>query len=358
MTRLFRILTIIPEINQTIVAVFHNELCIYKEAINHLLPYPYDQKSLMNHVKVRKELVINKLVQAGINLSKLDAISTIGGILKPVEGGTYLINETIIQDLMRSYNGKHISNLGALIAFEIANKLNIDAYIVDPPVVDELSEEAKYTGVPSIKRKSIFHAINQKQVARLAANELNKSYQDVNFIICHLGIGITIGAHQKGKIIDVNNGLHGDGPFSIERSGSLPLNSLISLCFSNRYTKEDILEKLTFHSGLKAYFQTENVDTIMKRIRDANEDDLPIIQALTYQIAKEIGSMAAVLNGNIDGIVLTGILAEIELINQLIIERTSWIADIFIFPGEYALQALHEGTLRVLRNEENAKHYS
>lgn len=358
MTKQFRILTIVPKVDETIVAIFHNETCIFQESIEINNPFSFENNDLSKHITDQKQRIIKKLHEAGINLSKLQAVSSIGGMLKPVEGGTYLINETMISHLRENYNGKHISNLGALIAYEIAHGLNIQAYIVDPPVVDEFIEEATYTGVPSIKRKSIFHALNQKAVARLAANELNKPYDHVNLIVCHLGIGITVGAHRKGKIIDVNNGLHGDGPFSIERAGTLPIDSLISLCFSNQYNEEELVELLTFHSGLKAYFKSTQIDTIITRLTQVDEETTKILKAMTYQIAKEIGSMATVLKGDVDGIVLTGVLAENDLIKQRITERTSWIADVFIYPGEYDLQALNEGTLRVLRKEEIAKNYT
>lgn len=357
MTKQFRILTLIPKVKETIIAVFHNEMCIFQDTILHECEYNYVKLVVTEEINYRKNKIINTLMEAGINLSKLHAVSSIGGLMKEVQGGTYHINEKMMVDLKENYNGKHISNLGALLAYEIAYGLNIPSFVVDPPVVNEFIEEATYTGVPSIKRKSIFHALNQKAVARLAANELNKSYEQVNLIVCHLGFGITIGAHRKGKIIDVNNGLHGDGPFSIERAGTLPIKSLISLCFSKQYDEGELIELLTFNSGLKAYFNTENIDHIFTLLQQLTDEEAKIIKAMTYQINKEIGAMAAVLQGDVDGIVLTGVLAEFDVINQFITERISWIADVFVFPGEYNLQALNEGTLRVLRNEELAKQY-
>lgn len=173
----------------------------------------------------------------------MDAVSANGGLLRPIEGGTYIVTKEVLDDLRNSYNGKHASNLGGILAYEIAKGLNIPAYIVDPPVVDELSELAKFSGLPDIERKSIFHALNQKSVARQAAKELQSTYHQVNLIVAHIGNGITIGAHEQGKVIDVNNGLHGDGPFSLERAGTIPSEALISLCFSGNYTEEDIIKK-------------------------------------------------------------------------------------------------------------------
>lgn len=358
MTKLYRILAIIPQVEQTKIAVFHNDSCIYKVTIEHNRPFMYEHDELEEQIAHRKQAIIERLHDAGINLSKLHAVTSIGGMMKPVEGGTYSINEKMVEDLKRNYNGKHVSNLGALIAFEIAKSLNIDSFIVDPPVVNELNEEATFTGVPSIKRRSVFHALNQKLAARLVSAELHRPYDRLNLIVAHLGMGITIGAHHQGKIIDVNDGLLGEGPFSIERAGTLPLTSLISLCFSGQYSQEELIDMLSFKSGLKAYFQTDDLKQIIERIQRDGTEDAPVIRAMTYQIAKEIGSMAAVLKGEVDGIVLTGILAEIETITWLITERVSWISDVFIFPGEHYLQALNEGTLRVLRNEEEAKVYA
>src|SRR5699024_9465300 len=227
-----------PKINKTEIAVFLNKTCIYKQSIYHrhsLFDYTAD---LLEECSSRTDEIMEHLLDAGINVSKINAIVANGGIIKPVKGGTYYVTDEMIKHLKHHYNGKHISNLGAIIAHQIATQLNVAAFIVDPPVVDEFQDEATFTGVPTIKRKSIFHALNQKAVARLASQELNRQYDQVNLIVCHLGIGITIGAHKRGRVIDVNNGLHGDGPFSIERAGTLPIESLISLCYSNEYTEE------------------------------------------------------------------------------------------------------------------------
>lgn len=358
MGKQLRILVVIPKVDKTELAVFLNETCIYKKTLIHVQNFPKDESTITADVLQRVTEVMNDLHDAGINVSKINAVSAVGGLLKPIEGGTYYVTEQMILDLKSNYSGKHISNLGGLIASSIANQLNIEAFIVDPPVVNEFAQEATFTGIPTIKRKSVFHALNQKAVARFAAKDLNKSYEDLNLIVCHLGIGITVGAHRKGKVIDVNNGLHGDGPFSIERAGSVPVKSLLELCQSSEYNKEQLKNKLTFESGLKAYLQMENVDEILNYLKKESKEHEHIIQAMTYQVAKEIGSMATVLKGNVDGIVLTGQLARFQQITTSLIEQTSWIADLFIYPGEYDLQALYEGTLRVLRGEEKAKYYS
>lgn len=358
MGKQLRILVIIPKINTTKIAVFLHKTCIYKQIITHEQTFSNDKLSLDETVSFRTKKIMDELFNSGINVSKVDAVSTIGGMLKPIEGGTYYVTDAMIADLKQNYSGKHISNLGAIIANEIATELNVAAYVVDPPVVHEFNKEAIYTGVPEIKRQSIFHALNQKAVARLAADELEKEYDDVNIIVCHIGIGITIGAHKRGKVIDVNNGLHGDGPFSIERAGTLPVQSLLALAYSSEHSEEELMDKLSFKSGLKAYFNVEQIDDVIHILQHNNTQYEEVVKAMTYQIAKEIGAMAAILHGDVDGIALTGQLAAINTITNLIIKRVSWISDIFIYPGEYDLQALHEGTLRVLRREERAKYYT
>lgn len=357
MQKQYRVLALNPKSTKTIISVFHNDLCIFKETIHHNTKFKNDMTALNNEVAIRKTQILRLLSDAGINMSKLDAVSAIGGLLRSIEGGTYLVTQDILIDLKNSFNGKHASNLGGILAYEIAQGLNIPAYIVDPPVVDELCHLAKFSGLPEIERISIFHALNQKAVARMAAKGLNKTYENVNLIVAHLGNGITIGAHEKGKVIDVNNGLHGDGPFSLERAGTIPSEALISLCFSGEYSKDDIIRKITYKGGLKAYLNTDDLNEIEERIANNDEYAKTVVEAMAYQIAKEIGSMAAVLSGNVEGVVLTGELAKSKLLTDFITERVIWIADVFLYPGEYDLQAINAGTLRVLKNEEQPKEY-
>ena len=357
MQKRYRVLVLNPKTTKTIVSVFHNDLCIFKETLHHNTKFKNDMTALNNEVTYRKKQILKLLSDSGINMSKLDAVSAIGGLLRSVKGGTYVVTKEILIDLKNSFNGKHASNLGGILAYEIAKGLNIPAFIVDPPVVDELCHLAKFSGLPEIERISIFHALNQKAVARKAAEELNKTYENVNLIVAHLGNGITIGAHQQGKVIDVNNGLHGDGPFSLERAGTIPSEALISLCFSGKYSKDDIIRKITFKGGLKAYLDTDDLTEIEQRIANNDEYAKTVVEAMAYQIAKEIGSMAAVLSGNVEGVVLTGELAKSKLLTDFITERVIWIADVFLYPGEYDLQAINAGTLRVLKNEEEPKQY-
>lgn len=345
----YRVLTINPKTASTLISVFHNERCIYHVTIQHEHP---DELDMIVEGTNRKSNILDHLMDAGINMSKLDAVAAVGGLLRAVQGGTYIINEAVLADLRISFNGEHVSNLGGMIAYDIATGLNIPAYIVDPPVVDELCPEASYSGLPQYERKSIFHALNQKAVARETAAQLASNYHDVNLIVAHLGYGITIGAHEQGKVIDVNNGLHGDGPFSYERAGTIPSEALIDLCFLHNYTKSEVTHIITRQGGLKAYLQADTLDETHEKLNSQDEKARQVFQAMAFQIAKEIGSMATVLAGKVDGIVLTGPLAHHTVLTNDISKRTNWIADMFIYPGEYDLQALNAGTLRVLRGEE------
>lgn len=357
MQQLFRILVLNPGSTSTKIGVFDNETCIFEKTIRHRNEELASYKRIIDQYAYRKKIILEQLDYEGINISKLSAVCGRGGLLRPIEGGTYRVNETMLDDLEKGYYGEHASNLGGIIAHEIAKSLNIPAYIVDPVVVDELAEIARISGIPEIPRKSIFHALNQKAVARRCASDLGKSYEQMNLIITHMGGGITVGAHHHGKVIDVNNGLHGDGPFSPERAGGVPAGDLVSLCFSGQYYLDEIMKKLVGHGGLMAYLQTNDAVEVEMRIQNGDAEAREIYDAMSYQIAKEIGSMSTVLAGSVDAIVLTGGLAYGKTFVEMISSRVNWIADTLVYPGENELQALMEGTLRVLRNNETAKQY-
>lgn len=353
-----RTLVINPKKSTTTIAVFLNYSCIFERTLQHDEINVNQYNTIRNHANYRKNLILTHLESDGINISKLSAICARGGLLNPISGGTYEVNEAMISDLQSGRYGLHPSNLGGIIAKSIADDLNLQAYIVDPVVVDELNDIARYSGIPEIPRKSIFHALNHKAVARRAAYELNKRYEEINLIVTHMAGGITVGAHQRGKVIDVNNGLDGDGPFSIVRAGSLPAGDLVSLCFNGNDKYDEMIHKIIANSGLKAYIGSDQMEEIEERIKSGDQMVKNAFEAMAYQIAKEIGSMSVVLCGHVDGIVLTGELAQSSLLTQMISDRVNWIADIFIYPGADELQALNEGTLRVLRGEEKVKIYS
>lgn len=348
-----RMLVVIPKIDKTIIGVYFQEKCVFKS----ILPHEDDHHHAVDEAVNRQQSILKLLNEAGINLSKLDAITAIGGLLRPVEGGTYEVNEAMIRDLINSHNGKHASNLGGIIASRIASDLNIPAYIIDPPVVDEMAEIARYSGFPDMERQSIFHALNQKAAGRQAAKKMDLTYETTNMIVGHIGNGISVAAHQQGKVIDVNNGLHGDGPFSLERAGTLPSSALIDLCYEQTLTKEAFIHEITFRSGLKGYLHVNDVAEVRELLQDQDPYAIKTIQAMGYQISKEIGAMATVLSGNVDVIVLTGEFATLKTLTDFIISQVNWIGDVSLNPGEADLQALNAGTLRVLRKEELPKVY-
>ncbi len=336
-------------------AIFQGEQNLFEME----LPLAEDENylDLMEQETVRVKAILNQIQLIGLNLTSLDAVCGRGGLLKPISGGTYKITKAMLHDLYKGENGMHVSNLGAIIAFRIASNLNIPSFIVDPVVVDEMQPVAKMTGLPNIQRKSIFHALNQKSVAREIAKQLNKSYENTSMVVAHMGGGVTVGAHYLGKVIDVNNGFDGDGPFSLERAGTIPNNELIELCFMNSFTKEEIQNKITFFGGLKAYTEANKVDDVLELLDRNKEEVAPIINALAYQIAKEIGAMGTVLMGKVDAVVLTGDLAKIPLLNEKIMERIHWIADVYVIPGENVMLALAKGTLRAMKGKEQIKNY-
>ncbi|MEC5422308.1 butyrate kinase [Virgibacillus sp. C22-A2] len=357
MQSLYRILVINPGSTSTKIGVFDDEHCIFEKTIRHDMNDIRQFNNVIDQYDFRKKVILEQLDYEGISISKLNAVCGRGGLLQPIEGGTYEVNDLMLHDLSIGYNGEHASNLGGILAHEIAFGLNVPAFIVDPVVVDELDEIARFSGVPDIPRKSIFHALNQKAVARKAAMDLNSAYENLNIIVTHMGGGITVGAHKKGKVVDVNNGLHGDGPFSPERAGTVPAGDLVSLCFSGQYYRDEIMKKIVGQGGLMAYLQTNDAVEVENRIKYGDENAAITYEAMAYQIAKEIASMSAVLGGQVDAIVLTGGLAYGKTFIEMITERVDWIADTIIYPGENELQALNEGVLRVLRQEEQPKVY-
>lgn len=352
-----RILTINPGSTSTKIGVFHNERSIFEKTLRHNIEELQRFDHIIDQYEFRKNHILETLHEQGINISKFDAVCARGGLLRPIEGGTYEVNDNMIEDLKSGYAGQHASNLGGIIAREIADGLNIPSYIVDPVVVDEMSVLAKISGMPEIERKSIFHALNQKAVARKAAASLGKRYENMKMIITHMGGGITIGVHDRGRVVDVNNGLHGEGPFSPERAGTVPAGDLVDLCFSGEYTKEEIMKKLVGTGGLSGYLGTNDAVKVEQMIQGGDEKARLIYDAMAYQVAKEIGAASAVLKGEVEAIVLTGGLAYGKSFVSSIRSYIDWISDVLVYPGENELQSLAQGALRVLLGEEPSKQY-
>ena len=353
-----RILVINPGSTSTKIGVFVNDHSIFEKTIRHDSQFIQCFHKIADQYEFRKKTILETLDEEGINLSRLDAICGRGGLLRPIEGGTYTVNKEMLDDLHSGYAGQHASNLGGILAYEIATALNIPAFIVDPVVVDELEPLARISGFSLIERKSIFHALNQKAVARRVSKQLGKKYEELSVIVVHMGGGITVGVHKNGRVIDVNNGLHGEGPFSPERAGTVPVGDLIDLCFSGMYYREEIMKKIVGQGGLVGYLGTNDAIEVEKMIEHGDENAKLVYDAMAYQVAKEIGSASAVFKGKVDAIILTGGLAYGKEFVSKIREYINWIADVIVQPGEDELQALAEGTLRVLIGEEQAKEYT
>ena len=357
MTNVYRVLAINPGSTSTKIAIYDNEKPVLETTLRHPSEEINKYEKIYDQYEFRKNVILDALNEKEINLTKLNAVVGRGGLLKPIKGGTYSVNDKMLEDLKVGVLGEHASNLGGILAHEIASNLNIPAFIVDPVVVDEMQDVARVSGMPELDRKSIFHALNQKAVARRAAKEKGKNYEDMNFVVAHLGGGISVGAHKKGSVVDVNNALDGEGPFSPERSGGLPIGDLAKLCFSGKYTHAEIKKMIKGKGGLVAYLGTNDGREVVKMIENGDKKAELVYKAMAYQVAKEIGSCSVVLKGEVDAIVITGGIAYDKMFVDWIKEKVGFISEVIVYPGEDEMIALAEGGLRVLRQEEQAQQY-
>ena len=347
-----RILAINPGSTSTKIAVFEGDTQIFIKNIKHPAEDIAQFAIITDQYEFRKNIILNELKENNIDLNSLKIIVGRGGLVKFIPSGVYEVNETLEHDLRIGFNGQHASNLGGLIAGDIARNISgAKAYIADPVVVDELQDLARISGHPLFTRTSVFHALNQKAIARTYAKEIDRKYEDLNLIIAHLGGGISVGAHNKGQVIDVNQALDGDGPFSPERSGSLPVGQLAALCFSGKYTHDEVKKMITGKGGYVAYLGTNDAYEVEQRVEAGDEKAKLIEEAMAYQVSKEIGSMATVLNGKVDAILLTGGIAYGKSFVAKINNRVSFIAPIKVYPGEDEMRALAINGLLLLNNE-------
>jgi butyrate kinase len=352
-----RVLAINPGSTSTKIAVYDGEKPIFETTLRHPAEEINKYEKIYDQYEFRKSVILDTLNENEINLTKLSAVVGRGGLLKPIQGGTYGVSERMIDDLKVGVLGEHASNLGGILAHEIASGLNIPSFIVDPVVVDEMEDVARISGMPELERKSIFHALNQKAVARRAAKELGKPYESINIIVAHMGGGVSVGAHSNGRVIDVNNALDGEGPFSPERAGGLPVGGLAKMCYSGEYTHGEIKKKIKGMGGLVAYLDTNDGREVGKMIENGNKKAELIYKAMAYQVAKEIGGCGAVLKGDVDAIVLTGGLAYDKTLIGWIREKIDFLGTVFVYPGEDEMSALAQGALRVINGEEEAQEY-
>ena len=350
-------LIINPGSTSTKIGVFEDETLLFEETLRHSTAEISKYASIVDQKDFRKEIITNLLKEKNFDINSLNMVVGRGGMLKPIPGGTYAVTDDLLHDLKIGKQGQHASNLGGILAREIADAIGVPSYIVDPVVVDELIPIARYSGVPELPRTSVFHALNQKAVAKRYAKETGKPYESLNLIVVHMGGGVSVGAHQNGRIIDVFNALDGDGAFSPERAGAVPTGALIKMCFSGEYTEKEVYSKIVGKGGFNAYLGTNDMRDIVKAASEGDEKAKELIDAFVFQVCKDMGSMACVLNGKVDRIIVTGGIAYNELVINKIKERTEWIAPFTVYPGEDELLALVQGGLRVLNGEEKAMEY-
>lgn len=353
----YRILVINPGSTSTKIGVFEDEKLLFDETLRHSAQEIAQYKTIPDQREFRKELVVEAMKKHDFDAKTLSAVSARGGLIAPMRGGTYATDDKLLADCVAGVQGQHASNLGGLIAREIGDELGIPSFVVDPPVVDELAPVARYSGYPLIPRVSKFHALNQKAVAKRYAREVGKKYEDLNLIVCHMGGGISVGAHVKGSVVDTENALDGDGPFSPERAGSLPTDGVMKLCFSGKYTQEELHKMFVGRGGLVAYTGSTDMRDILKMAADGDKKVAEVVDAFHYQIGKEIGAMAAAMHGKVDQIILTGGIAYGKETTNALSDMVSWIAPVTVYPGEDELLALAQGALRVLKGEEPAQVY-
>ena len=355
---MFRIFVINPGSTSTKVALYEDECEIFVENLTHSTNDLANFPNISSQYPFRFQAISAILGHREIARESIAAFVGRGGLLRSIPSGTYLVDETMLNDLHAAPLGEHASNLGGILANAFAAAVGKPAFIVDPVVVDELDPVARFSGHPELPRISIFHALNHKAVARKAAAKLGKAYSEVNLIVAHLGGGISIASHKRGKVVDVYNALDGEGPFSPERTGTLPVGALVRLCFSGKYSHQEIQNMVKGQGGIVAYLGINDMREVTRLIQSGNKHAEMVYHAMAYQVAKEIAAHSAVLKGAVDAVVLSGGIAHDQQFVSWIEQRCSFIAPVMVFPGEEEMEALALGALRVLRGEEKAKDYA
>lgn len=350
-------LIINPGSTSTKIGVFEDETLLFEETLRHSTEEISQYASIVDQKDFRKKIITDLLTEKNFNMKDLNVVVGRGGMLKPIPGGTYAVTDDLLEDLKIGKQGQHASNLGGILAREIGDSLGIPSFIVDPVVVDELCPIARYSGVPELPRTSVFHALNQKAVAKRYAKEIGKDYNTLRLIVVHMGGGVSVGAHENGRIIDVFNALDGDGAFSPERAGAVPSGALIKMCFSGKYTEKEVYSKIVGKGGFNAYLGTNDMREVVKRASEGDTEAANVKEAFIFQVAKDIGSMACVLKGKVDQIIVTGGIAYNAAVVEEIKERAGFIAPFTVYPGEDELLALAQGAIRVLNGEEEVMKY-
>ena len=350
-------LIINPGSTSTKIGVFEDETLLFEETLRHSTEEIAQYASIVDQKDFRKQIILDLLKSKDFDINSLQVVVGRGGMLKPIPGGTYAVSDDLLEDLKVGKQGQHASNLGGILAREIADSISVPSYIVDPVVVDELMPISRYSGVPELPRTSVFHALNQKAVAKRFAKEQGRAYNTLNLVVVHMGGGVSVGAHAGGRVIDINNTLDGDGPFSPERAGAVPSGALIKMCFSGEYTEKEVYKKIVGNGGFNAYVGTNDMRDVEKMVNEGDKNAEEVREAFIMQVAKNIGSMSCVLKGKVDQIIITGGIAYDKVVVSGLKDRVGFIAPITVYPGEDELLALAQGALRVMNGEEEAMTY-
>ena len=352
-----RILVVNPRTSFTKIAIYDNSELVFLNKVNHSEEDLEQFTHIIDQHEYRKNIVLKEIQEADISPDSIHAVVGRGGLIKPVKSGVFEINEALLHDLRHSPVGEDSVNLGGLIANDIAKSIGVKAYTCDPVVVDELEDIARISGHPDFERRSVFHALNQKAVARKYARSFNRNVEDLNLIVAHIGIGITIGAHRHGRVIDVNQVYDGEGPISPKRSGTLPVGDVIRMCYSGKFSEEEMLKKVTGKGGMMAYFGTDNMKEIEQRGMNGDKKAMLIFNAMAYQVSKYIGSMIPVLKGEVDAIILTGGITNSKYFVSQILERIDKLAPVHIYPEGDEMEALAMNVLAAMNGEQEVMEY-
>ena len=352
-----RILVLNAGSTSTKLGVYEDERCLFSETLRHDETAIRASNSFLDQYPMRKRDIMRSLEEHETDLSAFDIAVSRGGTVRPLEGGTYLINDAFVRDAETERYGSHVCNVGCKLAHDLAMKAGIPAVTVDPPCIDEMIPEARYTGMPEFRRKSLFQALSQRATARKLAAALGKKYEEMNAVVAHMGGGMSIAAHRRGRIVDVNNGLDGDGPMAPERAGTLPAGDLVRLCFSGTLPQAEIIRKINGRGGLYAYLGTADVGAIEARADTGDAKAEELLSAMCYQIGKDIGAAAAVLRGKVDALGFTGGLVNSKFVMDRLREQTSWLAPVHVFQEQNEMEALALGALRHIRGTEPAREY-
>lgn len=341
----------------TKIAIYEGDNALFKETIRHSLDEMKKYNTVWEQSVVRHKDIIDWVENKGHQLKTFNAIVSCSGLVKPCEPGVYTVNEAMVADMKSEKYGIHTSNPGCVLCYELGQEFGIPTITVDPTTDVNMINIARYSGLPQIERPNSYHVANQKATAHMVAEKLGKTYEESNIIVAHIGSGTTIGAHHKGKVIDVNNGIESDGPFSAVRCGAVPVGPLVDMCFSGEYSRQEMHNLLGVQSGLAGYLGTSDGMEIEKRITDGDEKAKEVVDAMAYQVAKEIGARAVTLRGEVDAVAITGGLANWRRVVDAIKYWVEHIAPFFVYPGENELESLAAGALKYMRGEEEIKQY-